>query len=552
MAIYHFSEKNISRSDGRSAVACSAYRSGEKLIDHTYGKTQDYTKKNGVEYSCIYAPDNTNKKLLDRQNLWNAVEQAEFKKNGEIKLSARLAKEYEVALPHELTHEQRKDLIDDFCKKIVADHGVIVDASIHAPHNDNLNCHAHIMFTTRKVNANGELGAKAREFNDHGPQLLKEWRETFANVTNDHLERAGLEVRIDHRSYKDQGRDYLEPTVHEGNEITALRRDGIDTEISLKNDEIIARNEELKEFEQIIKGLDQEINLSRNTDHATLINDLENQLRLTQIEEQEILAELAKLDQLEQEQKQAQQVAEIDKAYDDFIELQSRYAEFANLFYTIGTTANKRLEALEKNLIKSNKWLSKQNGFYLHHDGLFYDDYHHQQTRVNTPDYFTTRCEVDKDKEKLMKQYKLDIAKLSETFDIETIVKKLHKNADKLTENGIELPVPEPTFMQKIKREYVHSYDTINNFDADMKPVLDEHRADIEHAEQEKNRAYHEDKKREELEQKRKEEDRRLKAEHDLEVEKRIEARKRQKWLWENEPHAEKKSTKDNDNDFSM
>lgn len=552
MAIYHFSEKNISRSDGRSAIACAAYRSGEKLIDHTYGKTQDYTKKNGVEYSCIYAPDNTNKKLLDRQNLWNAVEQAEFKKNGEIKLSARLAKEYEVALPHELTDKQRKDLIDDFCKKIVAEHGVIVDASIHAPHDDNLNCHAHIMFTTRKVSAKGELGAKAREFNDRGPQLLKEWRETFANVTNDHLERAGLEVRIDHRSYKDQGRDYLEPTVHEGNEITALRRDGIDTEISLKNDEIIARNEELKEFEQIIKGLDQEINLSRNTDHATLINDLENQLRLTQIEEQEILAELAKLDQLEQEQKQAQQVAEIDKAYDDFIELQSRYAEFARCFYQTGTTVNKNLEALDKNLVKSNKWLSKQTGFYLHQNGLFYDDYHHQPTNVNTPDYFITEYQLNQDKTKLMKQYKLDIAELSENFNIESIVKELHKNAEKLTENGIDLPTIEPSFMQKIKREYVHSYDTINDFDADMKPVIDEHQADMEHTKQEKIRAYNENKKREELEQQRSEENRRRKAEYDLEVEKRIEARKRQEWLWENEPKTEKKPRRDNDNDFSM
>ncbi len=552
MAIYHFSEKNISRSDGRSAIACAAYRSGEKLIDHTYGKTQDYTKKNGVEYSCIYAPDNTNKKLLDRQNLWNAVEQAEFKKNGEIKLSARLAKEYEVALPHELTDKQRKDLIDDFCKKIVAEHGVIVDASIHAPHDDNLNCHAHIMFTTRKVSAKGELGAKAREFNDRGPQLLKEWRETFANVTNDHLERAGLEVRIDHRSYKDQGRDYLEATVHEGNEITALRRDGIDTEISLKNDEIIARNEELKEFEQIIKGLDQEINLSRNTDHATLINDLENQLRLTQIEEQEILAELAKLDQLEQEQKQAQQVAEIDKAYDDFIELQSRYAEFARCFYQTGTTVNKNLEALDKNLVKSNKWLSKQTGFHLHQNGLFYDDYHHQPTNVNTPDYFITKYQLNQDKTKLMKQYKLDIAELSENFNIESIVKELHKNAEKLTENGIDLPTIEPSFMQKIKREYVHSYDTINDFDADMKPVIDEHQADMEHTKQEKIRAYNENKKREELEQQRSEENRRRKAEYDLEVEKRIEARKRQEWLWENEPKTEKKPRRDNDNDFSM
>ncbi|MCU7225948.1 MobA/MobL family protein, partial [Acinetobacter bohemicus] len=44
MAIYHFSVKNISRSAGRSAVACAAYRSGEKLIDERYGKEQDYTK----------------------------------------------------------------------------------------------------------------------------------------------------------------------------------------------------------------------------------------------------------------------------------------------------------------------------------------------------------------------------------------------------------------------------------------------------------------------------------------------------------------------------
>ena len=56
MAIYHFSVKNISRSDGRSAVACSAYRSGEKLIDERQGKEQDYTRKTGVELTKIYAP----------------------------------------------------------------------------------------------------------------------------------------------------------------------------------------------------------------------------------------------------------------------------------------------------------------------------------------------------------------------------------------------------------------------------------------------------------------------------------------------------------------
>ena len=44
MAIYHFSVKAISRGAGRSAVACAAYRSGEKLVCDYYGIEQDYTK----------------------------------------------------------------------------------------------------------------------------------------------------------------------------------------------------------------------------------------------------------------------------------------------------------------------------------------------------------------------------------------------------------------------------------------------------------------------------------------------------------------------------
>ncbi len=67
MAIYHFSVKNVSRADGRSAVAAAAYRSGEKLIDERQGKEQDYTRKTGVEFTKIYAPENTNPELLRPQ-----------------------------------------------------------------------------------------------------------------------------------------------------------------------------------------------------------------------------------------------------------------------------------------------------------------------------------------------------------------------------------------------------------------------------------------------------------------------------------------------------
>ncbi len=101
MAIFHFSVKAISRSAGRSAVACSAYRSGEKLEDHYQGKIQDYTQKTGVESKKIYAPENTKKELLDRQELWNTVEQVERRKD------ATLAREFEIAFPHEFNAEQR-------------------------------------------------------------------------------------------------------------------------------------------------------------------------------------------------------------------------------------------------------------------------------------------------------------------------------------------------------------------------------------------------------------------------------------------------------------
>ena len=267
MAIYHFSVKTISRSNGRSAVACAAYRSGEKLVCDFYGKEQDYTKKTGVEFTEIYAPKNTNTKLLKRQTLWNEVEKAERRKD------ALLAREFEIAFPSELNAEQRKNMLDELCQNLVKKHGVIVDAAIHAPHTDSgsdeRNYHAHIMFTTRSINEYGDFSEKKyRDFSrDNGTETVSHWRESFAELCNHHLEQNGFDERVDHRSYKTQESE-LESTQHEGPKITQLRRQGIFTEISLKNNEIKNRNE----IRQTIKGLDQEILASEN-----LVNDLKEQ-----------------------------------------------------------------------------------------------------------------------------------------------------------------------------------------------------------------------------------------------------------------------------------
>lgn len=259
MALYHFSVKAISRADGRSVVACAAYRSGEKLTCEYYGKEQDYTRKTGVEFTNIYAPENTKSVLLDRNQLWNSVEKVERKKN------ALLAREFEIAFPSELNAQQRKKMLDELCQNLVKKHGVIVDAAIHAPHkdggSDERNYHAHIMFTTRAIDPHtGEFSAKKyRDFSrDSGTKTVCHWRESFADLTNRHLEKAGYDVRVDHRSYRDQGIE-LEATVHEGPKATQLRRMGVETEIVLRNELIKQRNAERIEAPRLLKGLEQEI-----------------------------------------------------------------------------------------------------------------------------------------------------------------------------------------------------------------------------------------------------------------------------------------------------
>lgn len=558
MAIFHLNESNISRSEGRSAVACAAYRACEKLEDHTYGKIQDYTRKKGLEYKSIYAPEHTNEKLLDRQTLWNEVEKKEFNGNGSMKANARLAKEYTCALPHELEDWQRIKIVDDFCANFAKKHNVIVDACIHAPHKhehddetDNKNFHVHIMFTTRLVNEKGELGKKQRTFNDDGPQILKDSRATFANVVNTALENAGLEERIDHRSYKDQGLDFLEPTAHEGHEVTALRRQGIDTEISLKNDAIKAKNlEAAREYQQIIKGLDQEIIVPSRLENQ--IAQLENELRLTEEEEHELLANLASLEH--EEQLQIQHAQEIDHAYEQFIEQQSQYIDFAKRFYAKVRQTRLQLENLDKHLEKSEKWLSKQHGFY-YSGGVFYDDYHHQRVDVSTPHYFTTHHKIDAKKEEVMKRYRTSVGKLSDDFDIENTVKALQQNAKKLNENGIELPIQKPTFMQKLRGEYVHSFDTLDDFTTDMKPVFNEYRAELSHAEKEERKKLKEKKDAEELKQRMEAHKRKEEEEHALEMQRRnaaSELLRHHRLAAQMQPQPEEKPKKDNDHDLSM
>ncbi|MEN8550649.1 MobQ family relaxase [Acinetobacter soli] len=463
MAIYHFSVKAISRSDGRSAVACAAYRSGEKLICDYYGKEQDYTKKTGVEFTNIYAPENTKKELLDRNKLWNAVEKVENRKN------SLLAREFEIAFPSELNAEQRQALLSDLCQELVKRHGVIVDAAIHAPHveggSDNRNYHAHVMFTTRAINKNGTFEAKKyRDFSrDDGTKTVSDWREHFADLVNTQLEQIGSTERVSHLSYKDLGNG-LEATVHEGYEITQLRRQGIKTEISIKNDAIKQRNAEKIENEQAITGLDQEITVSER-----LICDLREEKR----EYDGKQAEAKKTAVIA-----AQRKIEHDQQYDRdrFLQLQARYKNFADSYFITTNNKNQALNDISEQLEKSKKWLSKQRDVY-EREGMFYHAMTHDMISINTPNYWLSSIQFDQKKKEIERQYQTQIIELISDSNIETVVRDLRETAAKILERGEDLPVnhqEKQTFFKKLfaKKEYVHSYETLSDYDEHVVPML--------------------------------------------------------------------------------
>lgn len=263
VAIYHLSVKAVSRSSGRSAPAAAAYRTGERIVNERDGVTHDYSRRTGVEQSFIVAPPGA-EWAHDRSALWNAAEAAENRKNSLV------AREYEVALPAELSAQGRADLARDFAAEIVQRYGVAADVAIHAPGKDGdiRNHHAHILTTTRTVGTDG-LGPKTRVLDDPKSGEIERVREVWAGLSNRALEREGVGERVDHRSLaarreaalevvQDEARPEperqaaerqaqdldREPQVHLGPAASALERRGQESERGDKMRAVQGRNEE--------------------------------------------------------------------------------------------------------------------------------------------------------------------------------------------------------------------------------------------------------------------------------------------------------------------
>jgi ATP-dependent exoDNAse (exonuclease V) alpha subunit len=217
MAIYHLNVKRLGRGAGNCGVSAAAYRAGERLRDERTGRTFDHSQRNDVMHKeivlpgCFAAADM--RRFTDRAWLWNAVEFTETRAN------AAIAREYLIALPHELDHSRRVALAQSFARELADRHLFAVDLVVHAPrpHGDSRNFHAHLLTTRREVSPAG-LGARIamdrRESLQRGAlgassglAELYLVRARWATLANSALRSASVAAQVDHRSLAAQGID---------------------------------------------------------------------------------------------------------------------------------------------------------------------------------------------------------------------------------------------------------------------------------------------------------------------------------------------------------
>ncbi|MFI4954428.1 MAG: MobA/MobL family protein [Gammaproteobacteria bacterium] len=232
MAIYHLNIKPVSKGGGKNIIAVAAYCRGVPMYSEQEGEWKDpreESNKPEVLHSELSVPDNAPdwvQELVDLEaaekhagasHMWNQVDAQEKRSD------ARFAREIEIALPIEMTLEENIVALREFVETACTSKGMIVDWSIHWKDG---NPHAHLLLTKREITSEG-FGQVVEAWNARSETVR--YREQWADVANRHLMECGHAVRIDHRSYADQGIDLI-PTKHLGPAVIQMAERGIETE----------------------------------------------------------------------------------------------------------------------------------------------------------------------------------------------------------------------------------------------------------------------------------------------------------------------------------
>lgn len=324
MAIYHLEAKVISRGTGRSACAASAYMSCSAIYNDYDGVQHDYTRKQGLVWERVFLPDYAPVEWQDRAKLWNAVEEAEKTKDSRLAREFVVALPIELG-KLDWINLLSKFIYQQFVNEGMCADVAIHDTDGHNPHAHilltvrPLNENGTWQHKTEKeylcVKGGEERGFTAAEFKEaqkdgwekqyqykvgkkkeymapsvaeaqgleraskyakstkYGRQnpiserwnsdaQLLIWRAAWADEVNRCLEQKGLEERIDHRSFADQGKDE-QPTIHEGVAARALEKKGIVSDRCELNRQIRQDNALLRqlkaEMQKLVKAVQNSI-----------------------------------------------------------------------------------------------------------------------------------------------------------------------------------------------------------------------------------------------------------------------------------------------------
>ncbi|WP_404456847.1 MobA/MobL family protein (plasmid) [Virgibacillus necropolis] len=277
MSHFRFSTQIISKSN-RSAVACSAYRSGSALYSERDGLTKNFKEREVQPDSYILSPKNAPEWTKDRQSLWNEVEKKEKQHN------SQLAREIVISLPTQLSNEEQTDLTLDFCKENFSDEGMVADINIHRDKKHNP--HAHIMLTIRPFNDDGTWGNKRKKENGKSIHLtdwnkketMIKWRKDLADRINYKFKEKGIEDYVSHESYAKQGLEKI-PKIrlsrdsyqYENRMKDKARQKGQEyqpvTHYGKLNKEIIQINKELSKEQEKVVSLESH-KQEKETDHS--------------------------------------------------------------------------------------------------------------------------------------------------------------------------------------------------------------------------------------------------------------------------------------------
>lgn len=350
MAIFHMNFTNISAGNGRSAIASASYRSGEKLHSDMEGKNYFYARDVMPE-TFILVPENAPEWAKNREDLWNGVEAKDRFAH------SRYAKEFNVALPVELSNEEQKNLLVDYVQKNFVDSGMVADVAIHRDHSENP--HAHVMLTNRPFNADGTWGIKSKKeyiLDEKGNKTytksgyarnrkiwltdwdrkgkVEQWRKEWAKSVNRVFEQKNMPDHISEKTLEEQGIDGV-ATQHVGvngqrperEKFNQLALENRKHKAQLKNIDEKIHNErrmqtlqkhlsfsEKRSVSQLSKELQTFVSLENLDDKKRMLFNWKNSLLIKQAVGEDIAKQMLTINQQEQSLDKANEL--LDKVVD--------------------------------------------------------------------------------------------------------------------------------------------------------------------------------------------------------------------------------------------